>query len=392
MTYAPTQVLSASKTDDTVAWHENDGSESFTQHVVTTLADWVAGSSPSRGRRRRRACSASYADDKIAWYMNDGSQNFRELVIANTADEAWDDDDTVAWYENDGFQAFTERIITTLADGARSVYAIDVDGDGEIDVLSASENDDTAAWFENDGSQDFTEHIITDHSDTIFEVFAIDVDGDGDVDALTASQGDHLVAWHENGCAGPAPTTAPTMSPPTTSPAPTALGSCLCGAGASFDADLQASTDRGGAVIGDSVSGAALAPGGVVSAAAGAVRAGCVPGERCDCYAYSAGSVKVAAPAAAAPPGAVVTGPSTASACEALVLHSDSSTGSGGRAWASIAWNVTWDDGGGFEAEGDALEFAADQLAAAADRGVRQRPVAARFWVKTIENRHGDAW
>ncbi|KAH8073131.1 hypothetical protein JL721_3110 [Aureococcus anophagefferens] len=106
--------------------------------------------------------------------------------------------------------------------------------------------------------------------------------------------------------------------------------------------------------------------------------AGCVPGERCDCYAYSAGSVKVAAPAAAAPPGAVVTGPSTASACEALVLHSDSSTGSGGRAWASIAWNVTWDDGGGFEAEGDALEFAADQLAAAADRGVRQRPVAAR--------------
>ena len=32
---------------------------------------------------------------------------------------------------------------------------------------------------------------------------------------------------------------------------------------------------------------------------------------------------------------------------------------------------MTWDDGGGFEAEGDALEFAADQLAAAADRGVR---------------------
>ena len=46
-------------------------------------------------------------------------------------------DDTIAWYENDGIENFTKNIITTSARGANSVYAIDVDGDGDLDVLSA---------------------------------------------------------------------------------------------------------------------------------------------------------------------------------------------------------------------------------------------------------------
>ena len=51
--------------------------------------------------------------------------------------------------------------ITTLADSARSVFAIDVDGDGDVDALSASYNDATVAWYESGGSQSFTERIIT---------------------------------------------------------------------------------------------------------------------------------------------------------------------------------------------------------------------------------------
>ena len=59
-------------------------------------------------------------------------------------------DDTVAWHENDGSQSFAERVITTLADAALAVFAIDLDGDGDVDALSASTNDDTVAWYEND--------------------------------------------------------------------------------------------------------------------------------------------------------------------------------------------------------------------------------------------------
>ena len=42
-----------------------------------------------------------------------------------------------------------QQIISTSAGGAYSVYACDIDGDGDMDVLSASESDDKIAWYEN---------------------------------------------------------------------------------------------------------------------------------------------------------------------------------------------------------------------------------------------------
>ncbi|KAK3282220.1 hypothetical protein CYMTET_10032 [Cymbomonas tetramitiformis] len=52
----------------------------------------------------------------------------------------------IAWYANDGSGGFgSQQVISTLADYAYSVYAADVDGDGDIDVLSASAYDDKIA-------------------------------------------------------------------------------------------------------------------------------------------------------------------------------------------------------------------------------------------------------
>ena len=45
-----------------------------------------------------------------------------------------------------GQPSFTEHVISTSADGAYSVYAADVDADGDMDVLSASIQDDKVAW------------------------------------------------------------------------------------------------------------------------------------------------------------------------------------------------------------------------------------------------------
>ena len=162
--------------------------------------------------------SASENDDKIAWYENDGNQNFTPHTITTFADGAYsvysvdidgdgdidvlsasENDDKIAWYENDGNQNFITHIITTNADFAISVYAVDVDGDGDMDVLSASENDNKIAWYENDGNQNFTSHTIT----TTFAnqptaVHAADVDGDGDIDVLSSSWVDDKIAWYEN--------------------------------------------------------------------------------------------------------------------------------------------------------------------------------------------------
>ncbi len=46
---------------------------------------------------------------------------------------------------------FAERVISTATNEVLSVFATDVDGDGDTDVLSASVYDDKIAWYENDG-------------------------------------------------------------------------------------------------------------------------------------------------------------------------------------------------------------------------------------------------
>ena len=101
-----------------------------------------------------------------------------------------------------GCQVLGQQVISTAASGASSVFAADVDGDGDLDVLSASMADDQIAWYENR-----TIHrsvvfpaptTISTAADEAQSVFAADVDGDGDLDVLSASQADSRIAWYEN--------------------------------------------------------------------------------------------------------------------------------------------------------------------------------------------------
>ena len=57
---------------------------------------------------------------------------------------------------------FAHHTITDSADDARSVYGIDLDSDGDMDVLSACYSGDNISWYENDGNQNFSSHVITD--------------------------------------------------------------------------------------------------------------------------------------------------------------------------------------------------------------------------------------
>ena len=156
-------------------------------------------------------------DNKIAWYENDGNENFTSHIITTNAlgaievfaidvdgDEdvdvlsasAWDN--KIAWYENNGNEIFTLHTITTSVVEPWSVYAIDVDGDEDIDVLAGSFGDSKIAWYENNGSENFTTHIIPSNTMYPTSVFAVDMDGDGDNDVLSASLWDAKIAWFEN--------------------------------------------------------------------------------------------------------------------------------------------------------------------------------------------------
>ena len=219
--------LSASIDDDRIAWYENTNGDgtSWTARTITTGADGAHSvfAAAVDGDGDTDALSASRIDDKIAWYENangDGT-SWTERTITTGADGAHSvfaadvdgDGDTdalsaskfedkIAWYENtngDG-TAWTVRTISSGADGAYAVFAADVDGDGDIDALSASNFDDKIAWYENtngDGTA-WTVRTITTGADGAFSVFAADVDGDGDLDVLSASYIDDRIAWYEN--------------------------------------------------------------------------------------------------------------------------------------------------------------------------------------------------
>jgi hypothetical protein len=106
-----------------------------------------------------------------------------------------------------GQPTFTEHAITTSADGAYSVYAADVDGDGDMDIIAGSRLDDTVSWYENDGAADpsWTARDIDTSGDWVRDVHIGDLDGDGDLDIVVASRNDDTIAWYENTCDGSDP-------------------------------------------------------------------------------------------------------------------------------------------------------------------------------------------
>lgn len=217
-------VLSSSQFDDTIAWYANDGAASptFTRHVVSTSVDlaYAVLAADIDGDGDLDILSASAGDDTIAWYESDGTglPTFTRQIVATppglalavyAADLDGDGDldvlsssagdQTIAWHENNGATdpLFTEHVLTTAHTFVPAVYAADVDGDGDVDILSASANDDIIAWYKNDGSTDptFTKHTLTTAMDLPLDVYTADLNGDGDLDLLTASGSDNTIAW-----------------------------------------------------------------------------------------------------------------------------------------------------------------------------------------------------
>ncbi len=167
--------------------------------------------------------SATEGDAKLAWYKNiDGLGNFGpqqiiteslpglRKVFATDLDgdgdldlisqDAWDD--LVVWFENlDGLGNFGEQmLIANNVDGAVFVFAEDMDNDGDMDVLSASAFDSNVAWYENlDGLGSFgPQQIINGNASSVRSLFAVDLDGDGDMDVVCDSSSEGYPSWNEN--------------------------------------------------------------------------------------------------------------------------------------------------------------------------------------------------
>ncbi|KPJ48244.1 MAG: hypothetical protein AMJ41_05330 [candidate division Zixibacteria bacterium DG_27] len=77
-------------------------------------------------------------------------------------------------------------IVENWSSNPPSVSAVDIDGDGDLDVLASGTywGSGDLSWWENDGSQNFTQHRVS-HDANFWKCFGVDMDSDGDIDIMT---------------------------------------------------------------------------------------------------------------------------------------------------------------------------------------------------------------
>ena len=154
---------------------------------------------------------------EVAWWENDGYQNFIRHDIDTDLEGAGDmkvvdldrdgDLDIVVvtfrnrplvWYENDGNQQYTRRLIAELFQGAYSLDVGDIDSDGDPDIIAGPVFAYYFFWYENDGNQHFTERSIESDCQEIPFVKIDDLDQDGDKDILAVTRENYEAVWFEN--------------------------------------------------------------------------------------------------------------------------------------------------------------------------------------------------
>ncbi len=220
-------VLGAAGDTDEITWWENTNGDGTAWAEHTVDGDFAGATSVYAadvdGDGDLDILAAAYDANDITWWENTNDigtswtehtvgENFNGAYSVYAADLDGDGDldvlgaasidDDITWWENTNVAgtAWTEHNVDASFNGAHSVYAADVDADGDMDVLGAAYNDDDITWWENtnDIGTSWTEHIVDANFDGANSVYAVDVDGDGDLDVLGAASIDDDITWWEN--------------------------------------------------------------------------------------------------------------------------------------------------------------------------------------------------
>lgn len=222
-------VLAACFHDDTISWWENtDGSgTTWDEHIVDgdiTDPSYIFPVDIDNDEDVDIVGSAWW-DNKIYWWENtngcgtswvahaiDTQLSKEQEVYSTDIDTDGDMDiliaaDTpgrVSWWENGDTQGtvWIEHVVDDSFTGAASAQGMDMDSDGDQDILCSSSayQFNRVVWWENDGGSgtSWIEHPVDTGTSGVYSLLSEDIDLDGDLDIIGFATWDKDVIWWEN--------------------------------------------------------------------------------------------------------------------------------------------------------------------------------------------------